>query len=43
VIRHTSDPLNPSDRSSVLQAVNRPVVYWNVPDLTADIVAALDN
>ena len=42
VIRYTSDPMDTKDRSSVLQAVNRPVVYSAVPDLTADVIAALN-
>jgi len=42
VIRSTSDSMDPKDRSSVLQAVNRPVVYTAVPDLTADVIAALN-
>ena len=42
VIRATSDSMDSKDRSSVLQAVNRPVVYTAVPDLTADVIAALN-
>jgi Skp family chaperone for outer membrane proteins len=42
VIRSTSDSMDPKDRSSVLQGVNRPVVYTAVPDLTADVIAALN-
>jgi hypothetical protein len=42
VIRFSSDPMNSNDRTSVLQAVNRPVVYTAVPDLTADVVTALN-
>jgi len=42
VIRFSSDPMNPNDRSSVLQGVNRPVVYTAVPNLTAEVVAALN-
>jgi Skp family chaperone for outer membrane proteins len=42
LLRYTSDPIDPADRNSVLQGVNRPVVYSAVPDLTKDIVAALN-
>ena len=42
VIRFTNDSLDPNNRGSVLQAVNRPVVYTGVPDLTADVIAALN-
>jgi len=42
VIRFSIEPINPNDRNSVLLAVNRPVVYTAVPDLTADVVAALN-
>ncbi len=42
VIRYSSDAMNRSDRNSVLQGVNRPVVYTAVPDLTAEVVATLN-
>jgi Skp family chaperone for outer membrane proteins len=42
VIRATTEPMDPKDRSSVLQGVNRPIVYTAVPDLTADVIAALN-
>jgi Skp family chaperone for outer membrane proteins len=42
LLRFSSDPIDPADRSSVLQGVNRPVVYSAVPDLTADVIAALN-
>jgi len=42
VIRATTEQIDPKDRGSVLQAVNRPVVYSAAPDLTADVIAALN-
>jgi Skp family chaperone for outer membrane proteins len=42
VLRFNSDPLDPADRNSVLQGVNRAVIYSAVPDLTDDVLAALN-
>jgi hypothetical protein len=42
VIRASTETMDSSDRSSVLQAVNRPVVYTAAPGLTADVIAALN-
>jgi hypothetical protein len=42
VIRVSTDSMDANDRSSVLQTVNRPVVYTATPDLTADVIAALN-
>lgn len=42
VLRHNSEPLNPADRASVLQGVNRAVIHSNVPDLTKDVLAVLN-
>jgi len=42
VIRATVDPIDGADRQSILQGVNRPVVYSNVPDLTDEVIAELD-
>ena len=42
VLRFTSDPIDPADRPSVLQGVNKPVVYSAIPDLTTDVLAALN-
>ena len=42
VIRASTEAMDPNDRSSVLQTVNRPIVYTAAPDLTADVIAALN-
>ena len=42
VFRYNSDPMNPADRASVLQGVNRAVIHSNVPDLTKDVVSLLN-
>jgi hypothetical protein len=42
VLRYNSDAMDPTDRASVLQGVNRAVVYTAVPDLTGDLLAALN-
>jgi len=42
VVRTSGDAIVPSDRSSVLQAVNRPIVYSAVPDLTDDVISELN-
>jgi hypothetical protein len=39
VFRFSSEFMNPGDRASVLQGVNRSVVYSDVPDLTRDVLA----
>ncbi|MDX1947758.1 MAG: OmpH family outer membrane protein [Pirellulaceae bacterium] len=42
VMRHNSEPMNPGDRSSVLQGVNRAIIYSRVPDLTVEVIKALN-
>jgi len=42
VLRYSNDPINVGDRNSVLQGVNRPIVYSAVPDLTDEVIAALN-
>lgn len=42
VVRMNGDKMNPADRASVLQGVNRAVVYVNVPDLTDDLLKAFN-
>ena len=42
VVRATTDAVSPTDRNSVLQGVNRPVIYSAVPDLTDDVIAELN-
>ena len=42
VIRAKLDSMDPSDRSNVLQGVNRPVVYSEVPDITDEVIDELD-
>ncbi len=41
VIRHSADPIDPARRDSVLQGVNRMVVYQNQLDITAQVLARL--
>jgi hypothetical protein len=42
VLRFNSAKIDPADRASVLQGVNRAIVYSSVPDVTDDVVAALN-
>lgn len=42
VFRHNFEPMKRDDRASVLQGVNRAVVHATAPDLTADVLAALN-
>ena len=42
VIRANLDSADISDRSSLLQGVNKPVVHSAVPDLTDEVIAKLD-
>ena len=42
VLRYQSDKMDVADRASVLQGVNRAVVYSDVPDLTSDLLTALN-
>jgi Skp family chaperone for outer membrane proteins len=42
VLRYQSEKMDAADRASVLQGVNRAVVYSDVPDLTKDVLAALN-
>jgi Skp family chaperone for outer membrane proteins len=43
VLRFNGDKMDPADRNSVLQGVNRAVIYSRVPDLTNDVVKTLNN
>jgi Skp family chaperone for outer membrane proteins len=42
VLRFQSEKMDAADRASVLQGVNRAVVYSDVPDLTNDLLTALN-
>jgi hypothetical protein len=42
VFRYSREPMNAADRASVLQYVNRPVLYGAVPDLTDGVVKVLN-
>ena len=42
VLRYNGDAMNPADRASVLQGVNRSVIYKDVPDLTDDLLAVFN-
>ena len=42
VIRAKLDSFDATDRSSMLEIVNRPVVYSAVPDLTDEVIAELN-
>jgi len=42
VLRFNQDPMNEKDRNSVLQAVNRPVVFQDQLDITDEVVDTLN-
>ena len=42
VVRAKLDSMDPFDRPSVLEGVNKPVVYSAVPDLTDEVIAELN-
>jgi hypothetical protein len=42
VLRFSSDALNDKDRTSVLQAVNRPVVFQDQLDITDEVIATVN-
>jgi hypothetical protein len=42
VLRFNSDEMNPADRNSVLQGVNRAIVYSAIPDLTDEVIKSLN-
>lgn len=42
VLRFTGDEMKPDDRASVLQGVNKPVVYQDHLDITLDILSKLN-
>lgn len=42
VLRYNSDKMDPTDRASVLQGVNRAVIHSRVPDLTSDVLKVLN-
>jgi Skp family chaperone for outer membrane proteins len=42
VLRYSGDEMKPDDRASVLQGVNRPVVYQDRLDITQDILNRLN-
>ncbi len=42
VLRVNGDKMNPADRASVLQGVNRAIVYSRVPDVTTDVLKVLN-
>jgi Skp family chaperone for outer membrane proteins len=42
VLRFSSDKMDPADRASVLQGVNRAIVYSRVPDLTTGVLDILN-
>lgn len=42
VLRFNSEKLNPQDRQSVLQGVNRAVIFSATPDLTSEVLAKLN-
>jgi len=42
VVRVNGDAMDPTDRASVLQGVNRAVIYNAAPDLTADLLRVLN-
>lgn len=42
VLKYNSEPVKPDDRNSVLQYINRPVVYHHRLDITKEILAELN-
>jgi len=42
VLRFSSDAYNEKDRGSVLQAVNRPIVFQDQLDITDEVIAAIN-
>jgi Skp family chaperone for outer membrane proteins len=42
VLRYTSDEMKPEDRASVLQGVNKPVVWQDRLDITQQVLAQLN-
>ena len=42
VLRFQGEPMNRADRASVLQGVNRSVLYSRVPDLTDEVIRLLN-
>jgi len=43
VLRYNSNPIDPQNRQSVLEGVNRPVIYQSNIDITYDILQILNN
>ncbi|RCS54593.1 OmpH family outer membrane protein [Bremerella cremea] len=43
VLRYNSNDIDPTNRQSVLEGVNRPVIYQNQIDITYDILRILNN
>lgn len=43
VLRYNSNPIDPQNRQSVLEGVNRPVIYQNKIDITYDVLRILNN
>ncbi len=43
VLRYNSNPIDPQNRQSVLEGVNRPVIYQSQIDITYDILRVLNN
>ncbi len=43
VLRYNSNEIDPTNRQSVLEGVNRPVIYQNQIDITYDILNILNN
>jgi Skp family chaperone for outer membrane proteins len=42
VVRFSAEPINDKDRNSVLQAVNRPIVFQDQLDITDDVIKAIN-
>ena len=43
VLKFNRDPINPSDRKSVMEGLARPVIFSDAPDISEDILKAMDS
>jgi Skp family chaperone for outer membrane proteins len=42
VLKFNRDPINPSDRKSVMEGLARPIIFSDAPDISEDILKAMD-
>src|SRR5207237_1035898 len=43
VLKFSRDPIKPSDRKSVIEGLSRPVIFSDAPDISEDILKAMDS